>query len=232
MRRVIVSVLVVAIWAGLAFSAARAGEGGQAVTETPTPTLTNTPPPTVTAVPSPVPPADTPAPVAADPVITKRVDLERAVVGDRVTFTVTVLNPNDIAVPDVSVFDPLPALVDYLDATTTAGTLSYDASARAVTVLIGTLAPRQEVTIVIQTRVNALGQPPDAVSNLATLNFTNGNGQSVTAQAAAGFQLVPAIMPSSGFGPGPREQALLWMVLGLAAGGLVGGAAWAFGRRR
>lgn len=235
MRRSLVSALIVALWAGLAFSAVRASEGVQAVTETPTSPPTDTPPPafTATLAPSPAPPTETPAPGLADPLITKRVDVERAVVGDLVTFTLTVLNPNDVEVAGVSVVDPLPAQLDFVDGATTAGTLVFDAGGRAVAVQIGVLAPRQEVTIVIRARVNALGQPPDSVTNLAGLVFTNSAGQSVSLQSnSAAVPLVPAAMPASGFGPGPRELAGLWTLAALLVGAVLGGVAWAFGRRR
>jgi uncharacterized repeat protein (TIGR01451 family) len=148
--------------------------------------------------------------------------LAQAVVGDEVLFTITVLNPNDADIPNVSVTDPLPALLDFLGGATTAGTLSYDSATHTVLVDIGTLTPHQEVTITIRARVNQLGQPPDVITNLAYAGDNPSNPVDVP--------LVPAGLPQAGFGPGPRERGLMWGVVGL---GLTAGLGlWQWMRRR
>jgi uncharacterized repeat protein (TIGR01451 family) len=207
-------------------------------TATVTPTFTSTATPTETQTPlpvtdTPVPSGGTPAPILLDPLITKRSDLTQAVVGDLVTFTISVLNPNDAEVPGVSVGDPLPAQLDFVDGSTTAGTLSYDAGTRTATVLIGTLAPRQEVLITLRTRVNALGQPPDATTNLAFVSYTALSGQVTTsASSGAALQFVPSALPDSGFGPGPREWLSLIIPVGLAGLTALGLVGWLRARHR
>lgn len=201
-----------------------------AVTETPTASATAPVAPSATPLPSltaPVPPA------IVDPLITKRVSLERAVVGDRADFTITVTNPNDVAVLNVVVTDPLPAQVDFLAGATTAGTLTYDSASRTVTVVIGTLAARQVVTITLQTRVNQTGRAPDLVINTAQLAFSNLTGQGfLVSSPTVNFQLIPGELPASGYGPGPRELLGLWAAGGLLLALLAGVAARAWGRRR
>lgn len=229
--------LVVAVWL---LAGVRPTQADQvlAVTETPTftatptATPTSTPLPTATALPATETPVSSAAPALSDPLITKRVDLARAAVGDRVEYSIAVVNPNDVDVLNVAVSDPLPTQLDFVDGSTTAGTLAYDSTARTVNVAIGTLAARQEVTIVVRARVNELGQPPDQVTNLAFLSFANGAGQAVTAQASAAPVLfVPVNLPGTGYGPGPREWA--WLAGGAGVLGLVvlGGLRWARRRR-
>jgi uncharacterized repeat protein (TIGR01451 family) len=236
MRKLIPLSLCVLLSAGLCLTSAPARAGELlAVTETPTPTFTPTatatPTPTATLVPTSAPPA---APLVLDPAITKSGDPAFAAVGDRVTFTITVVNPNDVPLPAVTVTDPLPAQLDFLDGTTTSGALTYDAAARAVVVVTAPLAARQEVVIVIQTRVNALGQPPDTTTNIATLSRTSAAGLGLTVQSdAALVQFVPASLPDTGYGPGPRERVLLAGAAGLAAAAVLGlSLGWVWRRRR
>ncbi len=199
-----------------------------AVTETPTsapPTATATvpatatPAATATSVPGATPTAAvTVVPVQSDPLITKRVDLAQAVVGDRVQYTIVVLNPNSVAVPNVVVTDTLSPLLDYLQAATTAGTLTYDPASRTLTVDIGSLAPGQEVTITVRARVNELGQPPDLIANTAFVSGVSGPQSS----SVVTTQLIPDALPQAGEGPGPREWAGL---IGFGALALLAG--WA-----
>jgi uncharacterized repeat protein (TIGR01451 family) len=193
-----------------------------AVTETftPVPTPTFTPAPTNTPAPQPTPP-----PAVFDPLITKRAGVERAVVGEAVDFTLVVSNPNAVQIDNVTVSDPLPPQLDFVDGTTTAGALSYDAGTHTVTISLGVLAPGAEVTVVLRTRVNQFGQPPDTITNLAFAAPPS------TAQSnPASFQLVPGALPAAGYGPGPRER-WLFVVAGLLMVVLIG-LGYRFGRRR
>jgi uncharacterized repeat protein (TIGR01451 family) len=242
------ALLALGLWLVVRAAPLRAA-GLLAVTETATPTSTDTPLPTATSTQTPLPtlpgatatPMSTatassggqpPAPSVQDPVITKRADVEHAVIGDAVQFILTVANPNDVEISGVTVSDPLPAQLDFVDGTTTAGTLAYDPAARTVTVAIGALAPRQEVTITLRARVNALGQPPDTITNLALLNFTGVSGQGAALQSnAALVQLVPGDLPATGFGPGPREWASLLVPLSFAGLAALGLGLWVLRRR-
>ncbi|MBF8284940.1 MAG: DUF11 protein [Anaerolineales bacterium] len=133
-----------------------AASSALAITPTFTPTVTPTTPP---GTPPPTP-TSPPAPIVVDPLITKLVDLQRAQVGDPVQFTIVVTNPNTIDVKSVIVTDPLPVEVDFESATTTQGTYTYDQPSHTLTFDLNTMPGGEVITIVIHTRVNALGQPP------------------------------------------------------------------------
>lgn len=173
---------------------------------TPTPTATGpTPTPTNTATgPTPtLPPGITPPVTVADPSLQKSSSVEQAVVGEEIKFFITVSNPNAIAIDDVVITDPLPVQVDYVTATTTQGALAYDPATRTVTVNIGAMSANQVVTIIIEVRVNELGQPPAVIQNIAHSNRGDeSNSDSVN--------VVPGNLPSAGYGPGPREW-LTWL---------------------
>ncbi len=213
---------------------AAAADGPLAVTETPTT------PPTETVVPpteTPVPPTATPtvvsqatvtppAPTAttppnnpqptAPPVVSlvKQISQDRVSIGSVVNYTLTVTNPNDTSVDNVTVQDILPAQVDYLSATSPVGTVSYDAATRAVTVVLGALAARQEVQIVIQARVNANASSASPIINQATITYGTTGGGTTSNQVNA--ELVPGSLPATGVGPGPREIVTLALILGMA----------------
>lgn len=236
------------IWAGAAVAWVLAGlllaggparaEQGQAVTETFTPTATVRPPASATPAPgvtpaTPTAPAAPPAPAVVDPLITKRVSLERAVVGDLVEYTLFVTNPNDVAILNVTVTDPLPAQVNFISGVTTAGALTFEAATRTITVVIGQMDAHQQVTITIQTRVNANGQAPDVVINTAQLTYSNLVGQGFGAASnPASLRIIPSQLPPTGYGPGPREWAELWAAAGLALLIGLGGAVRVWSRRR
>src|SRR3990172_954388 len=170
-----------------------AASSALAITPTFTPTVTPTTPPGT-------PP---PAPIVADPLITKLVDLQRAQVGDPVQFTIVVTNPNTIDVKSVIVTDPLPAEVDFESATITQGTYTYDQPSHTLTFDLNTMPGGEVITIVIHTRVNALGQPPDLFSNVARVSH---DGQCcAVASNTVTAQLIPEALPAAGNGPGPIE---------------------------
>lgn len=179
-------------------------------TPTPTPTATGpTPTPTVTGPAPTVPPGGTPPITVADPSLQKSSSVEQAVVGEEIQFIVTVSNPNSIAIDNVIVKDPLPVQVDYVSATTGQGTLAYDPATRTVTIHVGRLAPNQTVTILIQVRVNELGQPPSVIQNTAIGQVGENPPSSVTSDDSV--NVVPGGLPGAGYGPGPREW---WVLLG------------------
>lgn len=239
MRSLKVALLVLAVASLIAVMAAQTAApvtafAPQAITETFTPTATETP--TQTPAPSNTPgPATTPLPTATpatiilDPLITKAVSIEQAQTGDVVRFTITITNPNAIAVPNVTVVDPLPNLVDFISATTGGvGTYLYDPAMHTVTFDLGTLAAGQVVVMTIRTKVNALGQPPDAFRNSSLV--TTGDGGSASSNTTTTI-LVPGQVPSAGVGPGPREAALLALAFSAMALILTAGAVWMFRRR-
>jgi uncharacterized repeat protein (TIGR01451 family) len=89
-----------------------------------------------------------------------------------VRFTVTILNAGNANVTGAHLRDPLPVFVDYINATATRGTLTYDAASHAVIIDIGLLTPGQSSVIEIETRVNNRASPPPVdIHNLALLSF-------------------------------------------------------------
>jgi hypothetical protein len=107
--------------------------------------------------------------------------------------------------------------VDYVSATTTQGTLTYDPATHTVTADIGVMSANQVVTITINVRVNELGQPPSVIQNVAHSN----RGDDSNSDSVA---VIPGELPGAGYGPGPREWlmglgslALTFVSLGLSA---------------
>jgi uncharacterized repeat protein (TIGR01451 family) len=198
-------------------------------TETPTPTPTPTSQPTVTPTATSVgpQPSATPGPIVVDPLITKAVSLSLAAPGDRVDFDLTVTNPNAISVNNVIVTDPLPSLVDFIAATTTHGTFTYDAATHTLTFDLGTLAPGQVVAIHIVARVNAQAQAPDQFRNIGRL--CHDNNQCVDSNPTT-TTIIPSQLPGAGVGPGWRDLApLMGLGLSLLVSGL--GLGWFLWRR-
>jgi len=175
-------------------------------TETPTPTATPTFTPTPTETPTPTqtpatgtpipPPAATatPQPILLDPYIIKQVNLEQAQVGDIVVFTIDIINPNPVAISQVTVGDALSALVDYLSASVPRGAFSFDPASNTWTLALGEMGPNERVTISITARVNERAQPPDTLLNTAVLSSSRGVTQSNTTRTL----IVPAQLPGTG----------------------------------
>ena len=117
-----------------------------------------------------------------DPALSKTADPLRASVGETVTFTITVTNQGNVPAPNVIVTDPLPAVFDVVNVTSTyqgggnAGTttvtpaIGVGPAPYTVVVDLGTLAVTDVVTIEIETVVNSLGNPP--IVNQASLAIT------------------------------------------------------------
>lgn len=171
---------------------------------TSTPTFTPTP----GAGPSATPP---PGPILVDPHITKEADVQLAQIGDVVHFTIIASNPNAIAVMSVLVEDTLPLELDFINATTTQGTMFFEAATNKFSFDIGTLAAGQSVTMVITTRVNERGRPQQELRNTAIL-WVSGVDKG---EASATVTLIPGTIPGTGLPPGPSP--LLISVLSILA---------------
>ncbi len=190
-------------------------------TNTPTPTQTATVTPTgavVTVTPTPTntqPPQPQPTGVPVVNLV-KSINETRVVVGSVVRYDLVVTNPNDFAIDDVTVQDALPAQVDYVSATSPVGTVSYDATTRTVTVVLGTLAAKQEVTVAIQARVNGNASSASPIVNQATITYGRTVRTSTTSNQVTA-ELVPGSLPATGIGAGPREIVTLSLILGMAA---------------
>ena len=204
-------VIGLAVWLAGQLTSPAAASPALGFTSTPAPAATDTPaPPVPTATPAPV---EKPGPIIVDPVITKLVNVQLAQVGDPVQFTITAFNPNAVEVRSVVVVDPLPPEVDYLSATTTQGSFFYDANTHTLTFDLGTLAAGQTATMVIQTRVNALGQPQQEVRNTATLWVS---GRNIGDSNTVVVRLIPSQIPEAGLTP-ETSSSLTWMLAALAA---------------
>lgn len=179
---------------------------------TPTPTNTNTPGPSPTPLPTntrvpPPPPTDTPAPTSlpaiVDPYLTKAADPQFAQAGDTVQFTMIVTNPNAVELANLVLVDQLPPQFDFMNATTTQGSFTFDAGSNTVTFNLGTLAAGHSATMTIQARVNDKAQAGDVLQNVAVLNVDSQQ----RGRAIAEVEIIPSIIPVTGIGPGQRELA-------------------------
>jgi len=142
--------------------------------------------------------------IVVDPALAKRLPIENAQVGDAITFFLTVTNPNSASVSGVSVDDPLPSLVDFVSATMTQGTFSYNPASHTVTFNIGTMAAGQVVEISVGVKVNEQGKPPTTMRNKAQLRV-NGQLRAMSNEACA--EVLPGAIPGTGVGPGARIPA-------------------------
>ncbi|GEM_PF-838937 len=142
-------------------------------------------------------------PSFADPAVLKAADLTKAGVGDIITFTITVSNNGNAPATNVTVVDPLPAILDVVDAKATRGDITV--SGRTVTVKLGDLAPGEIVIITIRARVNATGQPP--IINKVTLTTDSATDNISNNTADIRIDLASPELPQTGFAPG-RKTAL------------------------
>jgi uncharacterized repeat protein (TIGR01451 family) len=190
-------------------------------TETPQPTATSTALPPTGTVPS---PAD-PAPAAPELVIGKSASAAQASQGDLVDFTLTVSNPHVAAVPGAVVVDVLAPELDFLGASAPQGSFAYDPGSRAVTFALGQVAPGQTLQLVVQTRLNALAQPPAEVRNVA--HAQPGQESNLTVVV-----VVPPALPSTGAGPGRVELLNYGLAITAALLFVVAASGWVAERRR
>jgi uncharacterized repeat protein (TIGR01451 family)/MYXO-CTERM domain-containing protein len=208
-------------------------------TEPPTRTPTNTPTvgtPTATKIPTKKP--ETPR--FADPAITKSVSVGEARIGDEVTFTLNVTNLGNETAANVMVNDPVADYLDILETTTTRGDVSV--SGRNIVVTIGDVAPGDQVSIRLRTRVNERAQPPggrnaatvsttspgdDPSNNFSEVTFTIGAAPTPTATpelqqspAPPAPPVRPSRLPRTGTPDDGSSGVVLAAALGLAAVGV------------
>lgn len=109
---------------------------------------------------------------AAPQTFTKTVDKANADIGDVLTYTVTVNNPNNFTVNNVLVTDATPTGTTYL------GNLSVSApfigSAPATGITITSIGPDDAVTLSWQVQVNITPPVPSPITNLATVVVPGG----------------------------------------------------------
>lgn len=206
-------------------------------TPTPTPTSTSTPTPTSTPTATPTPTV-TPTWAPIDPHITKSGDPSQARIGDPVTFTLVARNHGDTPATGVRVTDQIESYLDITQVTASKGIVSWDNVSRLVTVDIGSLAPAEEVTIIIETVVNETAAPaPLLIENQAHLTFEEGNQRDSNVVTITIIEESPAetATPSptaSAPASAPPPEIPEPLTLLLLGGGLVSLAGYAALRRR
>jgi LPXTG-site transpeptidase (sortase) family protein len=125
-------------------------------------------------------------------------------VGELVTFTISVTNSGNQAAADVTVTDPLPSNLDVVTVTSSpVGTVTI-IPPRTVQVVIGDVNPGDVITIIITTRVNSLGTPP--ILNLVSLTTSSPTDILSNDQASVLLQVVSPLLPNTGFAPSHRTE--------------------------
>ncbi|MEG0329532.1 MAG: hypothetical protein RR602_02965 [Longicatena sp.] len=108
---------------------------------------------------------------AAPEKFTKTVDKEYADKGDILTYTVTIDNPNDVALNNVLMSDPTPAGTTYIGNLLVSA--PYSGTSPATGLTITTINPNSSVTISWQVQVNAHMQVAQ-VNNSASISIPGG----------------------------------------------------------
>lgn len=149
----------------------------------------------------------TPGPASVS-VFSKQVDPPFSQTGGIVNWIITVFNPTDRSVNNVRITDNVPTGLEILDASATAGTVTW--TAQTVTFTIASLGPGQSVTITVRTRV--LSNAPFEMNNSAELSSDDWeNGLLASARLVLAGQ-----QPETGETPWWRWPLIL-VVLGASA---------------
>lgn len=119
---------------------------------------------------------DAPAPPtqqfsAFDPFITKNAFPPFAIPGEAVTFIFYVSNPGNVPADNVVAIDPIPAEVEILGVTQTAGTTTVNG--QDVIFSINQLLPNETITVTIETRVRDNVATPFVIVNEVCMNADN-----------------------------------------------------------
>lgn len=109
---------------------------------------------------------------AAPETFVKTVDKAYADVGDVLTYSVIVNNPNNFTVNNVYVTDATPAGTTYLGNLTVSAPFTGTAPASGIT--ITSIGPDDAVTLKWQVQVNSTPPVPTPITNLATVTVPNG----------------------------------------------------------
>ena len=199
---------------------------------TPTPPLT-----AFTVTPPSTPPPDTSG--FADPYVLKSVNASQMQAGDTVQFTIVAGNRGNVDAVNVQVRDTLESYFDLVSVTASPrGTVILNG--RSFIVDIGTLSPKELITIVVIVKVNDTAKA-GVCMNVATLNTTstgddpNNNiafakcimGQVMVPETGADLTAPTSQMSTSQMSTSQMPIALALLVFGVA---LVFGSLWV-GRR-
>ncbi len=161
--------------------------------------------------------------VLYDPAITKNGTPDQAVPGDTVVFTITVTNNSTANITGVIVRDPLPSYLDFLSASTSAGTFTFNSASNTVIFDIGTMTPGQVATLVVRVIVNGSVPAPGMATNRAAMTYNEGTRQ--TASDSITIPPPPPEPPVTGPTPTPEPSPTpITVALGSLPGTGVGGA--------
>jgi len=190
-------------------SAGAARTATPTLTHTPTVTRTLTPTGTLTVTPT----ATKLGIFLFDPLIAKASSLIFAQIGDPIQFVITITNPNAAPVIGIGASDPLPPEVDFINATTTHGTLSYDSTTHRVNFNLGVMAANQVSTLVVNTVVNNKAQPPNPIRNKAFVSV----GDKTIVSNDSNVRTFPQGIAGAGEGRGAGEWLMtiaMWLLAG------------------
>lgn len=109
---------------------------------------------------------------AAPETFSKTVDKAHADIGDVLTYTVTVNNPNNFTINNVLVTDAIPAGTTYLGNLIVSAPFTGTAPASGIT--ITSIGPDDAVTISWQVQVNSTPPVPTPITNLANVTVPGG----------------------------------------------------------
>lgn len=163
-----------------------------------------------------------------------RIDRTRVNVGEGIHFGITLSNVGSTIPVNAIVTDAFPAVLDIVDAETSMGTRTINASTRTVTVNIGSFSPGQTVLIDISTRVNASATTSAVYDHTSVLTFNpNVEIESNTVE----FSVIAAgagVLPGTGSSPParrpPSQLVYLVLVAGLLLPMLLLGRRWSAAR--
>ncbi|MCD1257365.1 DUF11 domain-containing protein [Paenibacillus athensensis] len=130
----------------------------------------------------------------------KSVSAASAVVGDTVTYTVTIANNGVTAISNVVLTDPIPAGSSLVAGSVNVGGAPRPAADPASGIALGTLAAAASVAVTFQIKINALPSPAQ-ITNQASISYSSGafNGIALSNSVSAPvFQPVITIVKSAG----------------------------------
>ncbi|PGT61686.1 hypothetical protein COD86_02090 [Bacillus cereus] len=108
----------------------------------------------------------------ANPNPQKTVDREFASIGDTLTYTITLQNTGNIPATDVIITDSIPTGTTFIPGSVTINGIPQPNLTPTTGIPVGTLNPRQIVTVTLEVQVTAL--PPNGIiSNTANVTYTS-----------------------------------------------------------